>query len=309
MKVETIGNATLYLGDCLELLPGIGQVDAVVTDPPYGVLEEAWDDMSLRELSRFTMAWVAQVAAASDTLLTFFAQEKRNVLDPLLHVLYDEQRQLIWNKRGGRVSEDGMFYSYEPIYYCHPKKSWSVVEPKAMEVAAAIRAARETAGMSKGAVDILVRGKKTGLCYRWEEAACLPTEDQVVRLRGFLNLGADFDTAYAAAQANRNEVITLARAQASANAAKTCDVFSVSPAAAADGRHPTEKPLQLMVELVEIVTEAGAVVLDPFMGSGTTGVACLNQGRRFIGIEKEPKYFDMARERIENAQRQERLFA
>jgi DNA modification methylase len=50
-------------------------------------------------------------------------------------------------------------------------------------------------------------------------------------------------------------------------------------------------------------------VLDPFMGSGTTGVACMNLGRKFIGIEIEPKYFNIACERIENAQRQERLFA
>ncbi len=49
-------------------------------------------------------------------------------------------------------------------------------------------------------------------------------------------------------------------------------------------------------------------VLDPFMGSGTTGVACMNLGRKFIGIEIEPKYFDIACERIENAQRQQKMF-
>jgi DNA modification methylase len=50
-------------------------------------------------------------------------------------------------------------------------------------------------------------------------------------------------------------------------------------------------------------------VIDPFMGSGTTGVACANLGRKFIGIEIERKYFDIACERIDNAQRQQRLFA
>ena len=49
-------------------------------------------------------------------------------------------------------------------------------------------------------------------------------------------------------------------------------------------------------------------VLDPFMGSGTTGVACMNLGRKFIGIEKEPKYFDIACRRIEQAQQQLKLF-
>ena len=52
-----------------------------------------------------------------------------------------------------------------------------------------------------------------------------------------------------------------------------------------------------------------AVIIDPFMGSGTTGVACMKAGRKFIGIEIEPRYFDIACERIENAQRQQRLFA
>lgn len=69
--------------------------------------------------------------------------------------------------------------------------------------------------------------------------------------------------------------------------------------------HPTQKPIRLLNRLVK---RTKGVVLDPFMGSGTTGVACMNLGRKFIGIEIEPKYFDIACERIENAQRQERLF-
>jgi len=56
-----------------------------------------------------------------------------------------------------------------------------------------------------------------------------------------------------------------------------------------------------MVRLVELVSNANEVVADPFMGSGTTGVACVQTGRKFIGIEKEPKYFDIACKRIEAA--------
>lgn len=62
-----------------------------------------------------------------------------------------------------------------------------------------------------------------------------------------------------------------------------------------------------MSELLNDFTKPEIVVLDPFMGSGTTGVACMNLGRKFIGIELEEKYFDIACERIENAQRQQRL--
>ena len=70
--------------------------------------------------------------------------------------------------------------------------------------------------------------------------------------------------------------------------------------------HPTQKPVALMEWTAGFIK--GDVVLDPFMGSGTTGVACMNLGRQFIGIEREPKYVDIACRRIEDAQRQKKLF-
>lgn len=65
--------------------------------------------------------------------------------------------------------------------------------------------------------------------------------------------------------------------------------------------HPTQKDVELMETLIKLVTTEGQIVLDSFMGSGTTGVACKNTNRRFIGIEKEEKYYNIAKERIENA--------
>ena len=62
--------------------------------------------------------------------------------------------------------------------------------------------------------------------------------------------------------------------------------------------HPTEKPLPLMKELVRLFTNPGDVIFDPFMGSGSTGVAALELGRRFIGVEKNPEYFALATRRI-----------
>lgn len=62
--------------------------------------------------------------------------------------------------------------------------------------------------------------------------------------------------------------------------------------------HPTRKPIALMLELVELFTDPGDIVLDPFCGSGTTGVACIRLGRRFIGIEKDAKYAAVAQERL-----------
>jgi site-specific DNA-methyltransferase (adenine-specific) len=72
--------------------------------------------------------------------------------------------------------------------------------------------------------------------------------------------------------------------------------------------HPTTKPRRLMEELVSLFTSPGDVVLDPFMGSGTTGVACANLGRKFVGVEIDRGYFDIACERIEAAYSQARLF-
>lgn len=74
------------------------------------------------------------------------------------------------------------------------------------------------------------------------------------------------------------------------------------------GAHPTEKPVPLMGELVSLFTKAEQRVLDPFMGSGTTGVACVKLGRKFIGIEIEPKYFDIACKRISDALKQPDFF-
>lgn len=73
--------------------------------------------------------------------------------------------------------------------------------------------------------------------------------------------------------------------------------------------HPCPRPLGQMVQMVGQWARPDGTVIDPFMGSGTTGVACSQLGRKFLGIEVEPTYFDIACRRIEDAQRQERLFA
>lgn len=66
-----------------------------------------------------------------------------------------------------------------------------------------------------------------------------------------------------------------------------------------DDAHPNIKPVELVIHFVLRHTQAGATVLDPFMGSGTTGIACIRTGKRFIGIEKDLHYFQVACERIE----------
>ena len=84
-------------------------------------------------------------------------------------------------------------------------------------------------------------------------------------------------------------------------------VWRIAPAQ--NKEHPVAYPLDVPRRCIEAATDTGDTALDPFMGSGTTGVACANLGRKFIGIEIEPKYFDIACERIDNAYRQQRMFA
>jgi site-specific DNA-methyltransferase (adenine-specific) len=74
------------------------------------------------------------------------------------------------------------------------------------------------------------------------------------------------------------------------------------------GIHPTEKPVSLMCEILNDFTNTGDTILDPFMGSGTTGVACVKTGRKFVGIESNPAYFRVACERIRKADAQTDMF-
>ncbi len=73
--------------------------------------------------------------------------------------------------------------------------------------------------------------------------------------------------------------------------------------------HPTQKPIQLIEWCIDLAPKNTLTVADPFAGSGTTGVACVRMGKTFYGIEREPKYFDIACKRIEQAYAQARLFA
>ena len=74
------------------------------------------------------------------------------------------------------------------------------------------------------------------------------------------------------------------------------------------GEHPTQKPLRLVSDWLRAFSDFGETILDPFMGSGTTGVAAVKLGRKFIGIEIEPKYFDIACRRIDEALRSPDMF-
>ena len=208
LRKEVIGAATLYLGDCLTILPALPVADALITDPPYGIAD-IWTKGSERH------GWTKANAEAG----------VRNEWDdkPLdgaaVGILQAAGRDvIIW---GG---------NYFPL---PPSRCWLV----------------------------------------WNKPE-----------RGFSLAEAEL------AWTNKDAVVR---------------VFD-GPRSDQGRVHPTQKPLSLMRWCV---ARTEGVVLDPFTGSGTTGVACMELQRPFVGIEVHEPYFNIACERIDNALRQERLFA
>jgi DNA modification methylase len=217
-RVETIGECTLYLGDCRDILPTLGKVDAVVTDPPYGILNLAGGTTSATRTSRRVNA--------------------------------------------GRFSGTALGagdYAWDDA-------------PDAALVAAVISAAADAIIWGGNYFDL---PPARGILV-WDKEQPWPNFSQA-------------EIAWT----------TLGRPAA---------LYRVSSGKTPDKQHPTQKPVELMAWCLGFLP-AAQTILDPFMGSGTTGVACVNLGRSFIGIEREAKYFDAACRRIAEAYRQPRLFA
>jgi len=209
MKVE-IGDATLYLGDCMDILPTLDKVDAVITDPPYGINKDG------------------QVRTTGGN--------------------------------GGRKA-------YEFL-------GWDGQRPSE-KVFAAILSKADKHCMWGGNyfADLLP-----------------PTMRWLVWDKGQRINQSDGELAWTSLQ-SALRICTMNRVELMKDGAQ----------------HPTQKPVRLMTWTIE---QMGAckTILDPFMGSGTTGVAAIQMGRKFIGIEHEPKYFDIACKRIEQASKQVDMF-
>jgi len=221
MRTEVIGDCTLYLGDCLEIMPTLGKVDTVVTDPPYGIGLNT-------DNSRFSGGHVAQIA-----------------------------------KRGNGPGTAGG----EPLYGDDKPFDPSFLLPLANE----------------------------HIIWGWNHFANhLPAGALLIWIKRLDHAFGTFLSDAEVAWFNRGHGVWCIR-----------DVSS-NTSNARQRSHPTQKPLPIMQWCVEKIK--GRTILDPFMGSGTTGVACVNLGRKFIGIEIEEKYFDIACKRISQAERQGRLF-
>lgn len=239
MRKEVIGNATLYLGNCLEVLPTLGPVDAVITDPPYEIRNKFGESdlYGTRKMEfHFDHKGVTQAVVIPAMNAAFnLAQSFHCFCDPEQYAgIAEVARNLGFTPK-----------PFAKIKACPPPPMPGNWWPSGFELA--------------------MYGYRSGAYFG----------DQTAKRVNFL----------------------------------TADSYRFGIRASEKVDHPTQKWLPMMVYLVNTLTKQDGCVLDPFMGSGTTGVACMNLGRRFTGIEIEPKYFDMACERLENSQRQEALFA
>ena len=222
MRVEQIGDATLYCADCRDVLPTLTGVDAVVTDPPYGLDFSYLSYTDTRGNLRSLIA--TAVVPAID------CAKRACVLPGITQVFMYPDPDWIgcitWDTTGS-FGKFGFTQWMPALLYGSDLKGF---------------------GSINGGV----------------------LKSDVIRFTGGAGVGFQRD--------------------------------------GADKDHPCPKPVNLMEAVVGRVSLAGDIILDPFMGSGTTGVACARLGRKFIGIEIEPRYFDIACRRIEQAQRQRDLF-
>lgn len=214
-KPTIIGDCALYQGDCLEIMPTFGKVEAVVTDPPYGLGGAATEKNAYSSYSDGEKETEVLVKAMLKT-----AKAERVVMTPGQKLMF----------RYPEPSAVGAFYYPAGTGSC----SWGFV----------------------GWQPIFYYGKDPSL--------------------------AD-------------------------GKGRATNSFMSTEQAEPNG-HPCPKPIRAWQKVVKRATRSGETVLDPFMGSGTTGVACVKLGRRFIGIELEPKYFDIACKRIEQAYAQPDFF-
>lgn len=237
-RKEIIGNATLYLGDCRDILPTLPKVDAVITDPPY----EAEAHTAMRRTNK-------SIRSGASDVIDFDAIDENT-----RHLI---ARHSAENCRGWA------------LFFCQ------------VEAASVWR-------------DAMVAAQA-----KYRRTMCWVKPDSSPQFNG-------------QGPAQGYECISSSWCGDGAskwNAGGKRGVYVFNCNSDRWGGHPTEKPVPLMEAILDDFTNAGQTILDPIMGSGTTGVACMNLDRHFIGIEREPKYFDIACRRIEDALRQERLFA
>ena len=332
-------------GDCLDVMRGMpdNSVDAVVTDPPYfRVKGDAWD----RQWDKPTqfLAWLDQIAEQWQRLLKpngslyCFASSKMAArVECLLANRFSILSHIVWQK--GDDNGNGMhtrqhkpdcrnwFPQTERLIFAEHYGADNIAKGEAGYVAkcdelrgfvfeplrAYLDGERERAGWSVRRIAEeyqKVTGSRTvtGMAGHWFGTVqwMLPTEQNYKWLRKLFAgdyLRRDYEDL-------RREYEDLRRPFSVTPDVPYTDVWTFPTVGHYKGKHPCEKPLAMMEHIIRTSTRPGAVVLDCFAGSGSTGLACHNLGRSFIGIEREAEYVALARARIApKIDRQRTLFS
>ena len=345
MNPVQIGDATLYCGDCLEILPTLEKVDAVVTDPPYGKVkgdfDEAWTSRQamLKDAERWAEQFASRVAFngtlwwfAWPSLAGRIEERGSRHMNILAHVVWEKPAAT--SQKCRKESLRAPVPVTERIIMAehygadraalgesgYEKKSDElrgfVFEPLRAYIAGEWERAGLTAKDANEATGTQMAGH-----YLTRSQWALPTEEKYRQLQAYANraggeylrkdyeyLRKDYEDLRKDYEDLRKDYEYLRRYFDCVSGDQFSDIWRFPPAGENHG-HPTQKPVPLMSHIIKLSVRQGGTALDPFMGSGTTGVACAQLGRKFIGIEIEPKYFDIACERIERAYSQGRLFA
>lgn len=235
-RVEQIGDATLYLGDCRNVLPLLRGIDTVITDPPYGINAEEWDT----EVPLWALPLVKNALRPGGSCYWFGTPP--NIWTVGLSGVLDFRREILWWHATGYPCRNNYRLATETVLF-----------------------------LSKGDVG-----------YFDGDAIREVYEARPERPEG----RPDRENPLGKSPGN---VIRAARP---------------APRHDDETAHPHSKPIALLSKFVRASTPAAGVVLDPFMGSGASGVAAIKNGRKFIGVERDPKFFEIARRRIDEAQRQ-----
>lgn len=278
-------NMTLMLGDCLERMKEIpdGSVDAIVSDIPYGISFASWDvkhentnkallgqSPAQEKSSLFAKrgkpknGWSSSDRSQSTAFQEFCEkvfEEAARICKPCSPIIILAGRQ--WNHRMIVAAENKGITLVDTLAWNKGK--------------AAFRAQR---------VNKVPSAKGFTMEGDWRLGCAAPVWEPITWLRVPYKVG---DTL---TQHFLKEGIGCFNANFLKENLVSIDSY-------VDNKlHETQKPIQLMELLIETFTQKSHVVLDPFMGSGTTGVACKNLKRKFIGIEKDEKYFEIAEARI-----------
>jgi adenine-specific DNA-methyltransferase len=332
---------SMFLGDCLDVMPGLADnsVDCIATDPPYfKVKGEAWDRQwdtpckFLEWLDGCVEQW-ARLLKPNGSLYCFASPKMSARVEVQIGARLNVLNRIIWRKQDGTQNEGGLwsrankdilrryFEQAEHVIFAEHYGADNIAKGEAgygakcdelrgfvfEPLRAYLAGERDRAGWTTRRVAEQFQKKSgsrtvTGMAGHWFECAqwTLPTEENYDWLRSLFNVNG---TQYLRREYEglRREYEDLRRPFFVTPDVPYTDVWDFKTVAHYLDKHPCEKPVAMMEHVVTTSTRPGAVVLDCFMGSGTTGIACLNAGRKFVGVEKDPAYFAIAVARIEAA--------